>query len=150
MKTTAMPGMAATIAFGGCAAETGWEEQSGEVDDGLTTYPDVLFSSAYTARIKPPDSFHVPENGSIDLTLAPRWSQKDPAHPCHVKTVLLLANKLPPKPDGIGVKSVPTSGGPYHVSWSGLASGNYVIDLDTNNELAGCVLASKITVVIAP
>lgn len=82
--------------------------------------------------------------------MEPHWTQKDPAHPCRVKTVLLLLNKLPPKPVGMGVKSVATLGGASHPSWSGLPAGTCAIDLDTNNDFSGCVLTSKITIVITP
>lgn len=84
------------------------------------------------------------------VTMEPHWIQKDPKHPCRVRTVLLLLNKLPPKPEGVGVKSVATFGGPSHPPWSGFAAGTYAIDLDTNNDFSGCLLRSKITLVITP
>lgn len=150
MRTIARVGMAAILALSGCAAETGGEEQTGGLDEGLVTYPDIPFSSVSPARIKSPVPLSVPENGGIAVTMEPRWIQKYPKHPCRVKTVLLLLNKLPPKPEGLGVKSVATFGGPSHLSWSGLAAGTYAIDLDTNNDFSGCVLTSKITIVITP
>ncbi len=150
MRTTAMVGMVATLSLGGCAAETVGEEQTAGLDEGLATYPDIPFSSVSPARIKSPVPLRVPEKGGITVTLEPRWIQKYSDHPCRVKTVVLLLNKLPPKPEGIGVKSVATFGGPSRASWSGLAAGTYALDLDTNNDFSGCVLTSKITIVITP
>lgn len=142
--------MAVTLALSGCAAETGDQEQTEGLDERLVTYPDIAFSSVSTARINPPGTFHVPGNGGIAVTMEPHCIQKDPAHPCRVNTVLLLLNKLPPKPVGMGVKSVATLGGASHPSWSGLPAGTCAIDLDTNNDFSGCVLTSKITIVITP
>lgn len=102
------------------------------------------------ARINPPGTFQVPVNGSVAVTMDPRWIQKEPGHPCRVKTALLILNKLPPNPAGIGLKSIAIFGGPARASWSNLHAGTYALDLDTNNEFSGCVLTSKITIMITP
>lgn len=43
MRTTALVGMAVTLALSGCAAETGDQEQTEGLDERLVTYPDIAF-----------------------------------------------------------------------------------------------------------
>lgn len=148
MRTISRLGMVAALVLGGCAGETGSEEQTGDVEDAATHFDN--YNQYDDRRIGPTAGFMVAENGRVAVNMEPKWKPKNPSYHCKVQAIQISLTKRAPKFDAIGVKSIATFGGPSNPTWSGLRAGLYSLELNTANDNPACALTGAITITVTP
>ena len=123
MKTIAMVGMTAALALGGCAAETGGEEQTGEAEQELP------FSITGRAHVGP-TKVHASQGGWVEVEFTSL--RMDPAG-CSkaLSGQLVLVLQGPPSHD---VRSSPVKPDGKHKleTFASLQAGNYEVAIDPN------------------
>ncbi len=137
---------AAVMLFAGCAMESGDTNEPGEADARLATYSYDI-ATADDRRVG--DQFHVAQGGSVAATMAVRWVPKG-GYPCLAPAITLVLTKRSPPVDQIGGRSFFPKAPKKTETWTGLATGEYDLRVETNNDNPACVLAGHIDFIIKP